>query len=126
MTRPAPICKHRRQTYHVGRRRALVDAVGRDEILPETLVHGRYAGLALPRQSLPGIKTIGDWNARHEQNCGPGVRFLLQPVFRHGIQPPLRTFTAEAPRSEGVLTPRCGTTPQSCMVSTCRDVTITC
>jgi AraC family L-rhamnose operon regulatory protein RhaS len=50
--------------------RSLVEAAGRGEIDFAAFVHGHYPGSPLPPHALPGLKTIGFWDARHVQNWG--------------------------------------------------------
>ena len=38
----------------------------------ESLVHGHYPGRPLPRNALPGLKTIGFWDAEEPQTWGLG------------------------------------------------------
>lgn len=68
MQASVPIYKHGHETYHADRCRPLSEAADRGEIRLETLVHGHYPGRRLPRHSLPGIKTIGYWDALHDQD----------------------------------------------------------
>ncbi len=50
--------------------RPLVEAVERSEVELRALVHGHYPGCKLPPRSLPGVKTVGHWDAAGAQSWG--------------------------------------------------------
>jgi len=50
--------------------RPLVEAAGRKEVALQALVHGHYPGRPLPHGELPGLKTVGFWDARQSQSWG--------------------------------------------------------
>lgn len=48
----------------------LATAVSRGQIELQALVHGHYPGRPLPPDALPGVKTVGYWNASQPQKWG--------------------------------------------------------
>jgi AraC-like DNA-binding protein len=58
------------QILHADTCQPLVDAVSRGEVRLEALVRGAYPGRALPKDAVPGVRSIGFWDAGHDQNWG--------------------------------------------------------
>ena len=50
----------------------LANAVRQGQVRVEALVRGHYPGRKLPPPALPGVKTVGFWDARHTQEWGLG------------------------------------------------------
>lgn len=70
-----PIYRNQRETYIADTCRPLSEAAARGEIRLEALVRGHYPGRRLPPGALPGLKTIGFWDAKDDQNWGfPSLR----------------------------------------------------
>jgi len=68
--KPIPIYKNHDETYEADTCLPLVAAVGRREVRLQALVHGHYPGSKLPPRALPGVKTVGHWEAYTDQNWG--------------------------------------------------------
>jgi len=49
---------------------ALRDAVTRNTLTMKALTHKHYPGEQLPKQVLPGLLSVGYWNAEHKQDWG--------------------------------------------------------
>lgn len=56
--------------YHADSCIPLVEAAGRGELQLHALARGTYPGTPLQRGELPGLRSIGFWDATHEQNWG--------------------------------------------------------
>lgn len=67
---PLPIFQEHGKTYQADRCQPLVRAVERGELELVALARGQYPGRKLNAAALPGIKTIGCWDARHAQDWG--------------------------------------------------------
>ena len=72
MSRRVPIYTNEDETLQADACRPLVEAADAGEIRLETLVHGHYPGRPLPREALPGLKTVGYWDAEGPQGWGLG------------------------------------------------------
>jgi AraC-like DNA-binding protein len=70
MGRRVPIFTNQDEVYQADTCQPLIRAVQAGEIRLETLVHGHYPGRALPRNALPGLKTVGFWDADEPQAWG--------------------------------------------------------
>lgn len=58
------------EVYYADRCEPLSDAVSKGEMTMKTLVHGHYPGESLPKKVLPGLLTVGHWNAQKRQKWG--------------------------------------------------------
>ena len=65
-----PIYQDHGKTYEADTCAPLADAVRRGRLRLEALVRGHYPGRKLPPPALPGVKTVGFWDARHAQEWG--------------------------------------------------------
>jgi AraC family 4-hydroxyphenylacetate 3-monooxygenase operon regulatory protein len=65
-----PVYKEKQQTYHVGSCQSLVDAAEAGKIRFEGLARGNYPGRPLPDFALPGLRAIGYWDSRIQQDWG--------------------------------------------------------
>ncbi len=70
MARLAPIYRDHDETYRADTCAPLVEAAAKGAVRLEALVHGHYPGRRLPREALPGIKTVGYWDAVENQDWG--------------------------------------------------------
>jgi AraC family transcriptional regulator, 4-hydroxyphenylacetate 3-monooxygenase operon regulatory protein len=70
MRRPIPIFRNHGELFAADSCEPLVAAVGRGELELQALVHGHYPGRTLPAGALPGLKTVGYWNAMKPQTWG--------------------------------------------------------
>ena len=70
MARPVPIYKSLGHTYKADTCQPLVQAVETRKVQLEALVHGHYPGRRLPVGALPGLKTVGYWDAAEDQEWG--------------------------------------------------------
>ena len=70
MARRVPLYTNQDETYQADGCQPLLAAATAGEIRLETLVHGHYPGRLLPRTALPGLKTVGYWDADEPQNWG--------------------------------------------------------
>jgi AraC family L-rhamnose operon regulatory protein RhaS len=70
MAKTPPIYKEHGQTYAADTCAAVVQAVKEGQIGHHALVCGHYPGKKLPRGALPGVKTVGFWEADHPQTWG--------------------------------------------------------
>ncbi len=72
---------------------ALRDAWQRGDVTLEALARGTYPGRALPRKALPGLKTVGYWDASRDQtwhldwhrNEGIELTFLARGGLRFAV-----------------------------------------
>jgi AraC family L-rhamnose operon regulatory protein RhaS len=65
-----PLYHESGSTYRADTCRPLEAAVAAGKVELQALVHGHYPGRCLPRQALPGVKTIGFWDAQQGQDWG--------------------------------------------------------
>jgi len=70
MTRPVPIYRDHDEAYQADSCAPVVAAIAKGQLRSFTLVHGHYPGRQLPQDALPGIKTVGYWDAGHDQDWG--------------------------------------------------------
>jgi len=67
---PVPIYQEHGRTFQADTCSALSEAVRRKNVRLEALVRGHYPGRKMANTSLPGVKTIGFWDARSGQDWG--------------------------------------------------------
>ena len=67
MRQRIPIYTCQDDTYVADSCRPLLAATKAGEIRLEALVHGHYPGRRLPKKALPGLKTVGFWDAVEQQ-----------------------------------------------------------
>jgi len=65
-----PIYREAGHTYVADACGPLVQAVEKGHVRLHALVCGHYPGRKLPRDTLPGVKTVGFWDAGHPQDWG--------------------------------------------------------
>ena len=65
-----PIYQDHGKTFQADTCAPLAYAVRRGQVRLEALVRGHYPGRKLPPKALPGVKTVGFWDARHAQEWG--------------------------------------------------------
>lgn len=65
-----PIYRLLGHTYKADTCQPLVQAVEARKVQLEALVHGHYPGRRLPAGALPGLKTVGYWDAADDQDWG--------------------------------------------------------
>jgi AraC family L-rhamnose operon regulatory protein RhaS len=70
MSRLLPTYEDREQRYQADACSALAQAAQMGRVRLEAVVHGHYPGNKLPRSALPGVKTVGFWDAATEQDWG--------------------------------------------------------
>lgn len=70
MVNVPPIYKGHGETYAADTCAPVANAVKRGMIRQETLVHGHYPGRKLRQHALPGVKTVGFWDAALPQDWG--------------------------------------------------------
>jgi AraC family L-rhamnose operon regulatory protein RhaS len=70
MSKPTPIYRGRGETYQADACAPLVDAVRRGKTRMEALCRGHYPGRPLAQNRLPGVKSIGYWDADGFQDWG--------------------------------------------------------
>lgn len=70
MKKVLPRYTERGETYAADTCAPVARAVKLGEMRQEALVHGHYPGRKLPRHALPGVKSVGFWDATHDQNWG--------------------------------------------------------
>ncbi|RPJ55506.1 MAG: AraC family transcriptional regulator [Acidobacteria bacterium] len=58
------------QIHHADTCQPLVDGVRRGEVRLEALARGAYPGKALPKDAVPGVRSIGFWDAGKDQDWG--------------------------------------------------------
>lgn len=70
MSKPIPIYTAPEEAYRADTCEPLVRAAERQEVRLHALVHGHYPGTHLPGSVLPGLKTVGYWDAAEDQSWG--------------------------------------------------------
>ncbi|NIA13149.1 MAG: helix-turn-helix domain-containing protein [Nitrospiraceae bacterium] len=70
MKTPAPVFKDREQTYEADTCTALRRAAEQGRVTFNAFARGHYPGARLPRTWLPGLKSVGYWNAPGPQDWG--------------------------------------------------------
>jgi len=76
----APVFKDVHNTYRADACDPLIEAVHSSQIKLDALARGHYPGRRLSHDALPGLKTIGHWDAKTEQQWG------LPPHRNEGIE----------------------------------------
>ncbi len=101
MGKPVPIYKDRDETYRADSCAPVVDAIAKGQLRSFTLVHGHYPGRKLPHDTLPGIKTVGYWDADHDQDWSlpwhrnEGIEFTFLESGTLGFAVSGREFSLE-------------------------------
>ena len=91
MAKLPPIYKEHGKTYQADTCRPVVQAVEAGQIRLEALARGHYSGRQLKRNALPGVKSVGFWNAKHDQDWGldwhrnEGIEFTFLETGRLGF-----------------------------------------
>ena len=67
---PLPIYQERGRAYHVDNCAPLVRAAAQGQVQLMSLARGQYPGRRLGRFDLPGVRTVGFWDAHCSQNWG--------------------------------------------------------
>ena len=67
---PIPIYQERGRTYEADTCRSVVRAVEAGQLQHVALARGQYPGRRLARNALPGVKTVGFWDADRVQDWG--------------------------------------------------------
>jgi AraC family L-rhamnose operon regulatory protein RhaS len=67
---PIPIYQEQGKSYEADACRPVVAAAQAGQLRHVMLARGHYPGRRLQRNALPGVKTIGYWDADHQQNWG--------------------------------------------------------
>ena len=67
---PVPIFQDHGRTYEADTCRPVEQAVAAGQLRLEALARSQYPGRRLPRNALPGLKTVGYWDADHAQAWG--------------------------------------------------------
>jgi AraC-like DNA-binding protein len=80
VARPIPIYRTGEEPLQADTCQPLVEAASRRAVRLQALIHGHYPGKSLPVDALPGIKTVGFWDAESAQNWG------LPPHRNEGIE----------------------------------------
>jgi AraC family L-rhamnose operon regulatory protein RhaS len=70
MPRSIPIFKDHDETYRADTCGPLIQAHARGQVSLHALCHGHYPGTGLPKEILPGVKSVGFWDARENQDWG--------------------------------------------------------
>lgn len=70
MPQLVPIYKDQDEIYRADSCAPVVDALARGELRSAALAHGHYPGRKLPPETLPGVKSLGYWDAGHDQDWG--------------------------------------------------------
>ncbi len=65
-----PLYKEEGKSYHADSCDPLTDAANRGELEIAALARGTYPGTPIPDNILPGLRSIGFWDATHDQNWG--------------------------------------------------------
>lgn len=72
MPRPIPIYHSHDATYRADSCLPLVEAVAKKEVRLHALVRGHYPGKKISSGALPGVKSVGHWDAGGDQAWGLG------------------------------------------------------
>jgi AraC family L-rhamnose operon regulatory protein RhaS len=65
-----PVYSERGETYAADTCAPVARAAKEGRLRQQTLVHGHYPGRRLPPHALPGVKTVGFWDAAFDQDWG--------------------------------------------------------
>jgi AraC family L-rhamnose operon regulatory protein RhaS len=75
VAKPIPIYRDHDETYRADSCGSLARAAAVRSLQLNALCHGHYPGKRLPASALPGLKMVGYWDARADQNWGLGWHF---------------------------------------------------
>lgn len=101
MSRAIPIYRDVADTYHADACQPLVTAAASQIVQLEALSRGQYPGRRLPKDALPGVKTIGYWNAANAQDWGlswhrnEGIEFTFLESGSLGFAVDNREYTLQ-------------------------------
>lgn len=70
MTKLPPIYKEHGKTYKADTCAPVVEAVKAGRLVHHALVHGHYPGRRLAKNVLPGVLSLGFWDAKRDQDWG--------------------------------------------------------
>ncbi len=70
MSKSIPIYRNDEQTVRADTCEAVIEAASRRTVRLQALIHGHYPGKPLPQGALPGLKTVGFWDAENAQDWG--------------------------------------------------------
>lgn len=90
------------RAYHADTCSELVQAAGRGEIRLEALARGTYPGARLAPRAVPGVRSVGFWDARHDQDWGlpmhrnEGIEFTFLASGSTGFSVDGRAYTLRA------------------------------
>ncbi|EMI57761.1 AraC family transcriptional regulator [Rhodopirellula sallentina] len=70
MSQRIPIYKYQDETYRADSCQPLLGAARDGDLTFDAVVHGHYPGKPLPGSAMPGLKTLGYWNAEKQQHWG--------------------------------------------------------
>ncbi|OQW94793.1 MAG: hypothetical protein BWK77_08530, partial [Verrucomicrobia bacterium A1] len=90
------------RAYHADTCSELVQAAGRGEVRLEALARGTYPGGRLAPRAVPGVRSVGFWDARHEQDWGlpvhrnEGIEFTFLASGSTGFSVDGRAYTLRA------------------------------
>ncbi|GHT18415.1 hypothetical protein FACS1894189_6310 [Planctomycetales bacterium] len=65
-----PVYQEGNEVFRADTCSSVVDAVQRSDIALKAFVRGQYPGQPIPKNSLPGLRTVGFWSAVTEQHWG--------------------------------------------------------
>lgn len=84
--------------YHADTCAELVRAVARGEVRLEAMARGTYPGDRLAPRAVPGVRSVGFWDARHDQDWGlpvhrnEGIEFTYMASGSTGIEVDGRSY----------------------------------
>jgi AraC family L-rhamnose operon regulatory protein RhaS len=102
MATSVPIFRDHGRTYHADSCVPVVDAVRRGELRLEARARGTYPGRPLPAGVLPGLRSIGYWDAARKQSWGlpwhrnEGIELTYLETGRTGFALVHRQFILQA------------------------------
>ena len=70
MAQLVPVYKDQDEMYRADSCAPVVDALARGTLRSAALAHGHYPGRKLPPETLPGVKSLGYWDASQDQDWG--------------------------------------------------------
>ncbi len=102
--RSVPVYEEEGQRFEADTCQPLVEAAARSEVKWCALIHGHYPGRRLPANELPGLKTVGYWDAERPQswglpvhrNEGLEITWLESGVVPFGVEDQSYTLRADA------------------------------
>lgn len=68
--RAVPVFQGPGESFEADTCRPLVDAIAKRKLRHVALAHGHYPGVPLPADVLPGVKSVGYWDAAEDQDWG--------------------------------------------------------